>query len=51
MHCILRGIKEVSVKKYSTRYLDEGTSLAWFSKSRYGSTHTTNINESYLERF
>jgi hypothetical protein len=45
----LRGYQEGKCKKYKRRYLDEVTSLARFSKSRYGSTHTTHINNLYRE--
>jgi hypothetical protein len=47
----LKGYQEGKCKKHKRRYLDEVTSLSWFSKFRYGSTHTTHINELYRERF
>jgi hypothetical protein len=51
MICILKGIKGVSAKNTQETYLGEGTSLARFSKSSYGCTHTTHINELYLKWF
>jgi hypothetical protein len=32
------------VQKNKRWYLDEVTSIAWFSKSKYGYTNTTHIN-------
>jgi hypothetical protein len=45
----LKGYQEGKRKKTRETYLGEGTSVAQFSKSRYGSTHTTHINDLYLK--
>lgn len=41
------------MNKFKTQkmYLSKGTSLAQFLNLRYGYTHTTHINESFLEMF
>jgi hypothetical protein len=46
---IMKAIKGVSAKK--TYYLKEETSIAQFSKSRYGSSHITHINKLYFKVF
>lgn len=46
---ILSSIKGMSERKTQEMYLSEVTSLTRFSKFRYGSTHTSHINESYLK--